>query len=80
MSISNYELQGAETMSNPNLVFSIVPRINMLYYFSTTLCRDRQVLHTMNMYRIMALIASLVITLQIISRFHLNSLKTIQIH
>lgn len=44
-----YKLQGAETISNPNLVFFIVQRISILYIYSTRFA-DRQIIYTMNMY------------------------------
>ena len=39
-SIHIYKLQGIEIVSNPNLVFSIVQRISILFCFGTILCRQ----------------------------------------
>ena len=47
---------------------------------STTLCRDRQIIHAMNTYAFIGLIAWLLIMLQISSCFLINSSKTKQIY
>lgn len=75
MFISNFKLQGAETVTNSNLVFPIFLGLILSIILSTILCWDRQGTHTMNMYTIIGLIVWLVIMWQIISCFLLNASK-----